>query len=83
MKFLNKRIDVFQGESNLSRSNDDIVNRNENQLDEKTDKSHHDETNCGTERHFGEFCAKIGAAINQIAKQNRIDNVVPNLYSLY
>lgn len=39
----------------LTRTNDDIVDRNEDQLHEETDKSHHNETDRRTERHLREF----------------------------
>lgn len=65
MKFTKTSKEKIRRETNLSRSDDDIVNRNEDQVDEKSDKSHHDETNCRTYCYFSEFCVKIVAAIHQ------------------
>ena len=41
--------------SNLNRSNDDIVNGDEDELDEKSNKSHDNEPNCGTKRNLREL----------------------------
>ena len=41
----------------LNRSDDDVVDRNEDELDEEADESHDDESNRGPESHLGEFFA--------------------------
>ena len=44
--------------SRLSRSDDDVVDGNEDQLDEKPNESHHNKPDGCTQRHLGEFYTK-------------------------
>lgn len=40
----------------LRRTNDDVVDGNEDQFNEKSHESHHHESDRCTERHFRKFC---------------------------
>lgn len=39
----------------LRRANDDVVNRNKDELNEESNESHHYKTDCCTERHLREL----------------------------
>uniref|UniRef100_A0A2P2JAL1 Protein transport protein Sec61 subunit gamma n=1 Tax=Rhizophora mucronata TaxID=61149 RepID=A0A2P2JAL1_RHIMU len=41
----------------LTRAYDNVVDWDEDQLDEESDKSHHDKSNCGTESDLSKFFA--------------------------
>ena len=42
----------------LTRSNDDVVNWNEDELDEEANESHHHESDGGTNSNLREFCKR-------------------------
>lgn len=52
---LKKKLQRSNRKHYLCRPNDNVVDRNEDQLHEEADESHHHETNRRTERHLREF----------------------------
>lgn len=62
----------------LSGADDDVVDRNEDQLHEEADESHHHESDRCTERHFREFCTKNP---NFSARSTQIQTKSTNAYT--
>lgn len=62
----------------LSRTNDDVVNGNEDQFNEKCNKSHNHKPDGCTERNLGEFYAPKEKKIKTLISEVRIHK--PNNY---
>lgn len=59
-------MDLIRSNKYLNRSNDDIVDGDEDQLDEEPDETHHDEPDRCPERDLGEFYTTINHQISSI-----------------